>query len=322
MGLVRAARRRTPRSSRGEHPATYTYANIETQAESFRRYGVSFDWSRRLHTSDPDYYRWTQWLFLRFRERGLAYRKFSPVNWCPNDQTVLANEQVVQGMCERCGAEVTKRELSQWYFKVTDYAQRLLDDMEGLKEHVARPGAGHAAQLDRPLRGCATSTSRSRATGPRHGVHHPAGHAVRRDVLRRRCRRQAGRRAGDRRAPGGAGGVPGGRAQGDRHRPALHRPAKTGVFLGRYAVNPVNGERIPVWAADYVLADYGTGAVMAVPAHDQRDLDFAKAFGLPVRRVVDTGEDDPAETFVATSGDGTYVSSGRAWTGSPTRRAA
>ncbi len=117
-----------------EHPATYTYANIETQAESFRRYGISFDWSRRLHTSDPDYYRWTQWLFLRFRERGLAYRKFSPVNWCPNDQTVLANEQVVAGMCERCGAEVTKRELSQWYFKVTDYAQRLLDDMEGLSE--------------------------------------------------------------------------------------------------------------------------------------------------------------------------------------------
>ena len=104
------------------------------QAESFRRYGMSFDWSRRLHTSDPEYYRWTQWLFLRFRERGLAYRKYVPVNWCPNDQTVLANEQVVQGMCERCGAEVTKRELSQWYFKVTDYAQRLLDDMDGLKE--------------------------------------------------------------------------------------------------------------------------------------------------------------------------------------------
>ena len=119
---------------RDEHPATYTYANIETQAESFRRYGISFDWSRRLHTSDPEYYRWTQWLFLRFRERGLAYRKSSPVNWCPNDQTVLANEQVVGGMCERCGAEVTKRELTQWYFKVTEYAQRLLDDMEMLKD--------------------------------------------------------------------------------------------------------------------------------------------------------------------------------------------
>ena len=114
------------------HPADYTYANIETQYESFKKFGISFDWSRRLHTSDPEYYRWTQWLFLKFRERGLAYRKNSPVNWCPNDQTVLANEQVVDGACERCGAEVTKRELTQWYFKVTDYAQRLLDDMEGL----------------------------------------------------------------------------------------------------------------------------------------------------------------------------------------------
>ncbi len=111
-----------------EHPATYTYANIETQLRSFQKYAVSFDWSRRLHTSDPEYYRWTQWLFLKFRERGLAYRKNSPVNWCPNDQTVLANEQVLaDGTCERCGAVVTKKELTQWYFKITDYAQRLLD---------------------------------------------------------------------------------------------------------------------------------------------------------------------------------------------------
>ncbi|MDQ4085616.1 MAG: class I tRNA ligase family protein, partial [Actinomycetota bacterium] len=118
---------------RNENPAKYTYENIETQAESIRRYGISFDWSRRLHTSDPEYYRWTQWLFLRFYERGLAYRKESFVNWCPQDQTVLANEQVVAGQCERCGAQVTKRELTQWYFKVTDYAERLLDDMAMLE---------------------------------------------------------------------------------------------------------------------------------------------------------------------------------------------
>ena len=115
---------------RNENPATWTYANIETQANSFKRYGLSVDWTRRLHTSDPDYYRWTQWLFLRFRERGLAYRKASLVNWCPKDQTVLANEQVVAGMCERCGSVVTKRRLTQWYFKITEYAQRLLDDMD------------------------------------------------------------------------------------------------------------------------------------------------------------------------------------------------
>ena len=117
---------------RDEHPAQWTYANIETQANSFRRYGLSFDWSRRLHTSDPEYYRWTQWLFVKFFERGLAYRKASYVNWCPQDQTVLANEQVVAGLCERCGSVVTKRQLTQWYFKITEYAQRLLDDMADL----------------------------------------------------------------------------------------------------------------------------------------------------------------------------------------------
>src|SRR5690349_15538252 len=116
-----------------EHPATYTYGNIQTSIESCKHLATSFDWTRTFNTSDPEYYRWTQWLFLKLREQGLAYRKKSPVNWCPNDQTVLANEQVVQGMCERCGAEVTKRELSQWYFKVTDYAQRLLDDMAQLE---------------------------------------------------------------------------------------------------------------------------------------------------------------------------------------------
>ncbi|HNO40065.1 MAG TPA: class I tRNA ligase family protein, partial [Marmoricola sp.] len=115
-----------------EHPSTYTYGNIETQAESMRRYATSFDWTRRLHTSDPEYYRWTQWLFLKLRDHGLAYRKNSPVNWCPQDQTVLANEQVVDGHCERCHAEVTKRELTQWYFRITKYAQRLLDDMDQL----------------------------------------------------------------------------------------------------------------------------------------------------------------------------------------------
>ena len=115
-----------------EHPAKYTYGNIETQYQSFKRYGTSFDWSRRFNTSDPEYYRWTQWLFSRFHEKGLAYRKNSPVNWCPNDQTVLANEQVVDGACERCGAEVTKRELTQWYFRTTEYAQELLDSLDDL----------------------------------------------------------------------------------------------------------------------------------------------------------------------------------------------
>ncbi|HEX6877477.1 MAG TPA: leucine--tRNA ligase [Nocardioidaceae bacterium] len=299
---------------RNEHPATYTYANIETQAESFRRYAVSFDWSRRLHTSDPEYYRWTQWLFLRFRERGLAYRKSSPVNWCPNDQTVLANEQVVQGMCERCGAEVTKRELTQWYFKVTEYAQRLLDDMEMLKDTwpdrvlamqrnwIGRSEGAHVdfeveATGDLPARSVTVFTTRPDTLyGATFFV--VAADAKLAEEVCAPEQREAFEAYLEQV-----------RKESDIDRLSTERE-KTGVFLGRYAVNPVNGERIPVWAADYVLADYGTGAVMAVPAHDQRDLDFAKTFDLPVRRVVDTGEPNPEETYVATTGDGVYVSSG------------
>jgi leucyl-tRNA synthetase len=295
---------------RDEHPATYTYANIDTQAESIRRYGLSFDWSRRLHTSDPEYYRWTQWLFLRFRERGLAYRKSSPVNWCPNDQTVLANEQVVQGMCERCGAEVTKRELTQWYFKVTDYAQRLLDDMEMLKdtwpERVLAMqrnwiGRSEGAHVDFEVEGrdepvTVFTTRPDTLYGATFFV--VAADAKLAEEICAPEQREAFEAY-----------VEQVRKESEIDRLSTERE-KTGVFLGRYAVNPVNGERIPVWAADYVLADYGTGAVMAVPAHDQRDLDFAKAFGLPVRRVVDTGEPNPEETYVATTGDGVYVNSG------------
>ncbi len=303
---------------RNEHPATYTYANIETQAESFRRYGISFDWSRRLHTSDPEYYRWTQWLFLRFRERGLAYRKSSPVNWCPNDQTVLANEQVVGGMCERCGAEVTKRELTQWYFKVTEYAQRLLDDMEMLKdtwpERVLAMqrnwiGRSEGAHVDfeieaREDTGGGTLAGRTVTvfTTRPDTLYGATFFVVAADA------KLAGEICAPEQREAFDAYLEQVRKESDIDRLSTERE-KTGVFLGRYAVNPVNGERIPVWAADYVLADYGTGAVMAVPAHDQRDLDFAKTFGLPVRRVVDTGEENPEETYVATAGDGVYVNS-------------
>ncbi|WP_139978346.1 leucine--tRNA ligase [Nocardioides litoris] len=291
-----------------EHPATYTYANIETQYESFRKFGLSFDWSRRLHTSDPEYYRWTQWLFLRFRERGLAYRKNSPVNWCPNDQTVLANEQVVDGACERCGATVTKRELTQWYFKITEYAQELLDDLDVLaptwpdrvitaqRNWIGRSEGAHVDFVvegrDEPL---TVYTTRPDTLFGATFMVVAADAALAEELVSEEQRsayedyREQVRRASE------------------IERLATDRP-KTGVFLGVHATNPVNGERIPVWAADYVLADYGTGAIMAVPAHDQRDLDFAQAFDLPVRRVVDVpGAGDPAETFEATVGDGAYV---------------
>jgi len=295
---------------RNAHPAEWTYANIETQAESFKRYAVSFDWSTRLHTSDPAYYRWTQWLFLRFYERGLAYRKQSWVNWCPHDQTVLANEQVVGGVCERCGTPVTKRTLTQWYFKITEYAQRLLDDMAELEgrwpERVLLMqrnwiGRSEGAEVDFVIEG-RDEPVRVFTTRP-DTLYGATFFVVAADSA-----------LADELCP------PEQRAEfeayveqvkrlSDIERQSTERE-KTGVFLGRYAINPVNGERIPVWAADYVLAEYGTGAIMAVPAHDQRDLDFARRFGLPVRVVVATDRPDPAESGVATTGEGVLVSSG------------
>ncbi len=296
-----------------EHPSTYTYANIETQAASMKKYGLAFDWSRRLHTSDPEYYRWTQWLFLKFREQGLAYRKKSPVNWCPNDQTVLANEQVLaDGTCERCGAEVTKRELTQWYFRTTAYAQELYDCLEDLQDtwigkvvnaqrnwigrsegaHVRFPVEGRAEPVTvyttRPDTLYGATFMVVAADAPLAAEIAELGGPERREAL--------------------ASYVEEIRKASDIDRLATDRP-KTGVDLGVTATNPISGEQVPVWASDYVLADYGTGAVMAVPAHDQRDLDFARVFDLPVRRVVDTGEANPEESFEATTGNGSYVNS-------------
>lgn len=292
------------------HPATWTYNNIETQARSFKRYGLSFDWTRRLHTSDEDYYKWTQWLFNRFYERGLAYRKDSFVNWCPTDQTVLANEQVVDGRCERCKTEVTKRKLNQWYFKTTEYAQQLLDDMEQLEggwpDHVlamqrnwiGRSEGAHVAFAvegrDEPI--TVFTTRPDTLFGATFMVVAPDAPLAAELV------------SDDQR------GVFESYLEQVKRETEIERQStereKTGVWLGRHAVNPVNGERIPIWAADYVLADYGTGAIMAVPAHDQRDLDFARRYGLPVRTVIDVDGTDPAHTGVATSGDGAYVNSG------------
>jgi leucyl-tRNA synthetase len=289
---------------RNEHPATYTYGNIETQAESIRRYGLSFDWSRRLHTSDPEYYRWTQWMFLRFYERGLAYRKASYVNWCPNDQTVLANEQVVQGRCERCGFEVTKRELTQWYFKTTDYAQRLLDDMELLQwpEEILLMqrnwiGRSEGAFADfkvenraEPIR--VFTTRPDTLFGATFMVVAPDSKLAAELV------------------------TPEQRAAFDEYLTAVKATTeierqstereKTGVFLGSYAINPVTGERIPIWAADYVLADYGTGAIMAVPGQDARDWEFAEKFGLPIVRTVQPPGDFDGKAYI---GEGPAINS-------------
>ncbi len=291
---------------RNEHPATFTYANIETQAESIRRYGLAFDWSRRLHTSDPEYYRWTQWLFLRFYERGLAYRKASYVNWCPKDQTVLANEQVVQGACERCGSPVTKRELTQWYFKITDYAQRLLDDMDQLagrwpeeillmqRNWIGRSEGAFAdfaiEGRDEPVK--VFTTRPDTLFGATFMVVAPdsklAGEIVsaqQREAFEAYLEKV--------------------KSETEIDRLSTERD-KTGVFLGVYATNPVTGQQIPVWAADYVLADYGTGAIMAVPGQDTRDWEFAEKFDLPIVRTVQPPEDFDGKAYV---GEGPAINS-------------
>ena len=304
---------------RGIDPREWTYANIEQQKSSFKKYAPSFDWSRELHTSDPEYYQWNQWLFLELYKQGLAYRKAGMVNWCPDDQTVLANEQVVDGLCERCGAVVIKKALTQWYFRVTDYADRLLDDLNQLeaawpakvlsmqRNWIGRSiGADVSFDIegrDEPISIFTTrpdtlwgATFMVVAADAPLAAELAAGAS---DVVQAQF----------------ADYLAAVQLQTDIERQSTDRP-KTGVFLERYAINPVNGERLPIWASDYVLADYGHGAIMAVPAHDQRDLDFARAFDLPVRVVVDVSAtadepiEDPAVSGVALAGSGILINSG------------
>ncbi|MFN6292302.1 MAG: leucine--tRNA ligase, partial [Candidatus Nanopelagicaceae bacterium] len=296
---------------RNEDPSIWTYENINTQKASMRRYACSFDWDRVLYTCDPEYYKWNQWIFNRMYEKGLAYRKDSAVNWCPSCQTVLANEQVVAGLCERCDNTVTKKKLNQWYFKITDYAERLLADMEQLEgkwpEKVLTMqrnwiGKSTGAEVifeiegrDKPV--VIYTTRPDTLYGATFMVV-----AVDSDLARELVAGTSAESEFNKYFDSV-------KAASDIDRLATDRP-KTGVFLNRYAINPVNGEKIQIWASDYVLADYGTGAIMAVPAHDQRDLDFARAMKLPVRVVVETEEDDPSVSGVATTGDGKLVNSG------------
>ncbi len=296
---------------RNADPREWTYENIAVQKSSMRRYACSFDWDRVFNTCDPEYYKWNQWLFIELHKRGLAYRKDSAVNWCPGCQTVLANEQVVAGLCERCDTAVTKKKLNQWYFKITDYADRLLDDMEQLEgkwpEKVLMMqrnwiGRSQGADVQFTIEG-RTEPVTIYTTRP-DTLYGATFMVVAADSVLA--------------AELAAGSDVEGefnaylekiKAASDIDRLATDRP-KSGVDLKRFAINPVNGAKLPIWASDYVLADYGTGAIMAVPAHDQRDLDFAKAMGLPVQIVVETGEEDPNQTGIATTGEGVLINSG------------
>ena len=296
---------------RNEDPRIWTYENIATQKSSMRRYACSFDWDRVFNTCDPEYYKWNQWLFTKLHDRGLAYRKDSAVNWCPGCQTVLANEQVVAGLCERCDSAVTKKKLNQWYFKITDYADRLLDDMEELEgkwpEKVLLMqrnwiGRSQGANVNFVIEG-RTEPVTIYTTRP------DTLYGATFMVVAADSALAAELAAGTPVEAEFTSYLEKIKAASDIDRLATDRP-KSGVDLQRFAINPVNGEKLPIWASDYVLADYGTGAIMAVPAHDQRDLDFARAMKLPVRVVVETGEEDPNETGIATTGDGKLLNSG------------
>src|SRR5579884_2016524 len=294
----------------GVHPREATDRSIAAYRHWFHRWGISIDWSRELATHEPDYYRWTQWIFLKLLERDLAYRKEAAVKWCPNDATVLANEQVIDGRCERCGAEVELRQLEQWFFRITDYADRLLDDLDEIQwpEHVKamqRNWIGRstgaevnfhcgALNLDYPVFTTRPDTlfgATFFVMAPEHpDVFRLAEGTAHEDEVHRYVNHALTESAQD--------------------RGAAEKP-KTGVPLGRTVTNPVTHEEIPMYVADYVLMEYGTGAIMAVPAHDERDYAFARAHDLPIRRVIE-GSDDPDDPDrLPYTGDGPMTNSGQ-----------
>ena len=284
------------------HPAKWTYANIATQKASFKRMGLSYDWDRTVVACDPEYYRWGQWIFEQFWKRGLVERRNSPVNWCPGCQTVLANEQVIEGRCWRCDSEVEKRDLTQWYFKITDYAQELLDDLdqlEGWPERVKQQqvnwiGRSEGAEVDfvlcdkdgnapeNPTEDGIITVFTTRADtlfGASFFVLAPEYERVAELVAGTPYEQEVSDLVEAAKKVTALE-----RAQGNHE--------KHGAFTGRYVVNPINGEKLPIWVADYVVADYGTGAVMAVPCGDQRDFEFARKYNLPIIPII-LGEDDP-----------------------------
>ncbi len=292
----------------GQHPRESTESSIAEFQRQFRSWGISIDWSREFGTHEPSYYRWTQWLFLRLFEAGLAYRKEAAVNWCPKDATVLANEQVIDGRCERCGTVVEKRDLEQWFFSILQYADRLLEDLETIDwpAHVKTMqrnwiGRSEGARVSFNCVALDTdyevfTTRPDTLWGATFFVMAPEHPDVTRlsdspevdEYVRRALTESAEERGAE-----------------DKE--------KTGVALGATVTNPVNGEAIPMYVADYVLMEYGTGAIMAVPAHDERDHEFAVKHGLEIRRVVDGGE-------LPYAGDGPLVDSGP-FTGRPNREA-
>ncbi|SQC08183.1 leucyl-tRNA synthetase [Clostridium perfringens] len=290
----------------GIHPQDSTIKNIAKMEEQLKAMGAMFNWENEVVTCSPEYYKWTQWLFLKLYEKGLAYRKKAPVNWCPSCQTVLANEQVVDGACERCSTEVTKKDLTQWFFKITDYADELLDKLDGLdwpektvsmQKHWIGRSTGSQVNFkvkDSNLNFDVFTTRVDTLCGVSYVVLAPENPLV--DEIVSAEQKEAVENYKEE-----------AKKQSDIERQSISRE-KTGVFTGAYAIHPLTGKEIPIWVGDYVLATYGTGAVMAVPAHDERDFAFAEKFNLPINRVIEAK--DGSETNLPFCEHGILVNSG------------
>ncbi|EPB8145726.1 leucine--tRNA ligase [Clostridium perfringens] len=290
----------------GIHPQDSTIKNIAKMEEQLKAMGAMFNWENEVITCSPEYYKWTQWLFLKLYEKGLAYRKKAPVNWCPSCQTVLANEQVVDGACERCSTEVTKKDLTQWFFKITDYADELLDKLDGLdwpektvsmQKHWIGRSTGSQVNFkvkDSDLNFDVFTTRVDTLCGVSYVVLAPENPLV--DEIVSAEQKEAVENYKEE-----------AKKQSDIERQSISRE-KTGVFTGAYAIHPLTGKEVPIWVGDYVLATYGTGAVMAVPAHDERDFAFAEKFNLPINRVIEAK--DGSETNLPFCEHGILVNSG------------
>lgn len=295
------------------HPSIWTKNNIQKMKNTLIKMGISYDWDREISTCKPDYYKWTQWIFLQLYKNGLAYKKKGVVNWCPSCSTVLANEQVVEGKCERCGAEVTKKELLQWFFKITEYAQRLLDDMECLEEWPERVltmqknwiGRSEGARIEFPIKGGnktipVFTTRPDTLYGATYFLLAPEHPLVEEIIIDSPYKDEVQSFIKE-----------------VSKESTIERISTTlekrGCFTGKYVINPINSEEIPIWVANYVLMEYGTGAVMAVPAHDQRDFEFAKKYNLPIRIVIQPKDKEVSfSTLEATfDEEGIMVNSGQ-----------
>ncbi|MDR2899084.1 MAG: leucine--tRNA ligase, partial [Clostridiales bacterium] len=295
--------------TRGVHPSVSTAESIENFRKQLKEISAVYDWDKEVNTTDPDYYKWTQWIFVQMFKKGLAYEKEMPLNWCPRCKVVLANEEAAGGVCDRCGTVVTKKNLRQWMLRITQYGERLLNDLEKLDwpEKVKKMqadwiGKSYGAEIDFLVY---NSVSRVKVFTTRPDTLYGAmfmvlapGHFLVRELTTPEQKQAMDEYVFNAST----------KSSVDR----VSSKEKTGVFTGSYAINPLSGERAPIWVSDYVLEDYGTGAIMCVPAHDERDFEFAVKFGLPIRQVIkkDDGSEATAELKEAYTGEGIMINSG------------